>query len=223
PERESGSDREAARAAANAGAQAPTRPSPQRPGRPTVPGRPVPQHTAILPPPRRERWYRRLVANPRYLVLAIAGVLIVGGAAAFGVGQLASEDGGGAPSEERRLGQAGGDAGGDGNEGRRRRGGGVTPANVTVAVLNGTTVPGLAASISDKAEAEGFETGTVADFTPNQQLAESVVQYTPGHERDAAAVGRRLGITQREAISPSSQSLAGDAAVVVIAGADQAP
>ncbi|MGH2713851.1 MAG: LytR C-terminal domain-containing protein, partial [Thermoleophilaceae bacterium] len=133
--------------------------------------------------------------------------------------------GGGESSPQAPEQRAGGGENANAPSGERpeRRAAAIKPANVTVAVLNGTTVPGLAASISDKAEAEGFETGTVADFTPNQQLAESVVQYTPGHERDAAAVGRRLGITQREAISPSSQSLAGDAAVVVIAGADQAP
>jgi hypothetical protein len=99
----------------------------------------------------------------------------------------------------------------------------VNPANVTVAVLNGTTVPGLAATIMDQAEEAGFRAGTVANFLPNQQLGESVVQYTPGHERDAAAVSRRLGIAQREAVNPSSQELAGDATVVLLVGADKAP
>jgi hypothetical protein len=99
----------------------------------------------------------------------------------------------------------------------------VNPASVTVAVLNGTTVPGLAATIMDNAEEAGFRPGTVANFIPNQQLAESVVQYTPGHERDAAAVSRRLKIPQREAVNPSSQELAGDATVVVLVGADKAP
>ena len=33
----------------------------------------------------RAPWYRRLLASPRYLVLAIAGVLIIGGGAAFGI------------------------------------------------------------------------------------------------------------------------------------------
>ena len=84
-------------------------------------------------------------------------------------------------------------------------------------------VPGLAATLSDQVEEAGFQEGTIADFTPNQQLAESVVQYVPGHEREASAVGRRLGITQREAANPSSQELAGDASVIVIVGADKAP
>ena len=62
----------------------------------------MPQQTAILRPPR-EPWYRRLLASPRYLVLVVAGILIVGGAAAFGVDQLASDDEGGTstPSGEQ--------------------------------------------------------------------------------------------------------------------------
>ena len=96
------------------------------------------------------------------------------------------------------------------------------PANVTVAVLNGTTVPGLAATLSDEVSAAGFKVGTITNFS-DQQLAESVVQYAPGHEREARAVSRRLGIDQREPVNPSSQALAGDATVIVIAGADKAP
>ena len=52
----------------------------------------MPQQTQILPP-RRDPWYRRLLASPRYLVLVIAGILIVGGAAAFGIDQLGSDSG----------------------------------------------------------------------------------------------------------------------------------
>jgi LytR cell envelope-related transcriptional attenuator len=157
-------------------------------------------------------------------VLAIAGLLIVGGAAAFGVDQLVSDDeagGGGSVQGEPRVSGGGGKGSGQARE--RRRGAAVNPANVTVAVLNGTTVPGLAATLADQVEEAGFQEGTIANFLPNQQLAESVVQYTPGHEREAAAVGRRLDIAQREAANPSSQELAGDATVIVLVGADKAP
>jgi LytR cell envelope-related transcriptional attenuator len=159
-------------------------------------------------------------------VLAVTGVLIVGGAAAFGVTQLLSEDEGGGASQGRQP-VAAEEPNGGGGDGERRRGrrggGGVNPASITVAALNGTTVPGLAATIMDQVEEAGFGAGTVANFLPNQQLGESVVQYTPGHERDAAVVARRLGIPQREAVNPSSRELAGDATVVVLVGADMAP
>jgi tRNA A37 threonylcarbamoyladenosine dehydratase len=104
----------------------------------------------------------------------------------------------------------------------KRSGVTVNPGSVTVAVLNGTTVNGLAAALRDQIAAAGFRTGTINVFS-DQQLAESVVQYAPGHEAEAKAVSRRVGIGQREPVNPSSKALAGDATVIVIAGADKAP
>ena len=93
--------------------------------------------------------------------------------------------------------------------------------NVTVAVLNGTTVPGLAKGVGDQVESHGFQLGTVANTADQeQQRAESVVLFAPGHQREAIAVSRRLSINQRQPIDEASQQLAGDATVVVIAGAD---
>jgi hypothetical protein len=92
-----------------------------------------------------------------------------------------------------------------------------------VAVLNGTTVPGLAQAVSNDVTKFGFDVGTVANSEDDegQQRAESVILYANGNEREALAVGRKLGITQREPIDPTTQGLAGDATVVVIAGADR--
>jgi hypothetical protein len=183
----------------------------------------MPQQTAILRPPR-ERWYRRLLASPRYLVLVIAGVLIVGGAAAFGVDQLASDDEGGTSTPAAGNAAPADDGGGQADEGgekKQRRA--VVPAKVTVAVLNGTTVPNLAKQVSEQVAQHGFDVGTVANSADQaQQRAESVVLFAPGHEREATAVSRRLSINQRQPIDPASQELAGDATVVVIAGADLA-
>jgi hypothetical protein len=164
-------------------------------------------------------------------VLVVAGVLILGGAAAFGVTQLAGDAGDESASAGR---SAGGDSTDDAQSVRdensaqngsdqQRKGGAIKPSSVTVAVLNGTTVPGLAATLMDRVTGAGFDGGTIADFTPNQQLAESVVQYVSGHEREAAAVSRRLGIGQRQGASTESRELAGNAKVIVIAGADKAP
>jgi hypothetical protein len=180
------------------------------------------QQTVIIPPPR-EPWYRRLLASPRYLVLVVAGILIFGGAAAFGVAQLSSDDatggnGGGSPASSD--GGSSGDAqqSGGGDEKQKPS---IAPGDVTVAVLNGTTVPGLAKEVSDSVAAKGFKVGTVANTADQeQQRAESVVLYSPGHRDEAKAVSRRLGIPQRQPIDPGSQQLAGDATVVVIAGAD---
>jgi len=152
-------------------------------------------------------------------VLAIAGVLIVGGGAAFGVVQLTKEDGSPAPSQPAADNGGGESSSGGGGTGRRRKAA-VVPKRVTVAVLNGTTVPGLAAQLGDKIEGFGFQLGNVTNST-DQQRAESAVLFAPGHEREAIAVARKLRVTQRERIDPQTQGLAGDATVVVVAGIDQ--
>jgi hypothetical protein len=186
-----------------------------------LPPRPMPQQqTEIIPPPRRP-WYRRLLASPRYLVLVVAGILIVGGAAAFGVAQLTSDDtgGGSTPATGGGGGSSGGDQASDGQDQKQTPA--IDPANVTVAVLNGTTVPNLAKTVGEQVAGKGFQLGTVANTADQQQQrAESVVLYSPGHRDEAKAVSRRLRIPQRQPIDPASQGLAGDATVVIIAGAD---
>ena len=142
----------------------------------------------------------------RSVAVALVGVLVLG-AAAYAVTRHRSGD---APATKAAA------------VPKKPKRAAVKPGNVTVAVLNGTTVPGLAAALRDQIAAAGFKTGTINNFS-DQQLAESVVQYAPGHEAEGRAVSRRLGIGQREPVNPSSQALAGDATVIVIAGADKAP
>jgi hypothetical protein len=145
----------------------------------------------------------RTPAGTRYVAVALAGLLVLGGSASYGVSRLTGDDGGNGSTPEHK------DAA-------------VKPGNVTVAVLNGTTVPGLAATLGDRLAAAGFKKGAIDTFS-DQQLAESVVQYAPGHEAAAKAVGRRVGIGHREPVTADSRALAGDATVIVIAGADTGP
>jgi hypothetical protein len=180
-------------------------PSPQRPITRPAALRAVPQQTVISPPRRSQPSYSRL--GTRFVAVALVGMLVLGGVAAYGVTQLTG----------------GGDNSGNGLPDKpQRNGAAVKPGNVTVAVLNGTTVPGLAATLRDQIGAAGFKKGTIDVFS-DQQLAESVVQYAPGHQAAAKAVGRRLGISQREPATAHSRALVGDATVIVIAGADTAP
>jgi hypothetical protein len=145
------------------------------------------------------------VSRSSYVAVALAGVLVLGGVAAYGVTQLTSGGGdNGSPNKPRRSGAA------------------VTPGNVTVAVLNGTTVSGLAAMLRDQIAAAGFMKGAINDFS-DKQLAESVVEYAPGHRAAAEAVGHRLGISRCQPVTTRSRALAGDATVIVVAGADKAP
>jgi hypothetical protein len=145
--------------------------------------------------------------SARFVAVALAALLVLGGAAAYGVVRLTggrANSGHGSPNKPKPYVAA------------------VKPGNVTVAVLNGTTVPGLAAMLRDRIAAAGFQEGTIDVFS-DQQLAESVVQYAPGHQADAKAVGRSIGIGRREPINANSRALAGAATVIVIAGADKAP
>jgi hypothetical protein len=156
------------------------------------------------------------MSSPGRAVAAVGGSLLAIAAIAFGVLQLTGGDEE-APDRASQQ-QPAEESPAETPRGNRRAG--VDPKSVTVAVLNGTTVSGLAAQIGDTVERQGFQLGTVTNFI-DQQRAESVVKYAPGAEREAAAVGRRLRITQREPIDAESQGLAGDATVVVVVGADK--
>jgi hypothetical protein len=161
-------------------------------------------------PARAQLRYGRI--GTRYVAVAVVGVVVLGGAAAYGATRLIGDDGG----------DKSGDAQANNDNKPKRNGAAVKPGNVTVAVLNGTTVPGLAAALSDQIAAAGFKQGTINNFS-DQQLAESIVQYAPGHQAAAKAVSRTVGISRREPVTADSRALAGDATVIVIAGADKAP
>jgi LytR cell envelope-related transcriptional attenuator len=178
------------------------------------PAQPQTAATARIPPRHSQPWYSRI--GTRYGAVALVALLVLGGAGAYGVTQLTGDDGG----DNSGNAQAHNDNGLPNKP--KRNGVAVKPGNVTVAVLNGTTVPGLAAALRDQIAAAGFIKGTVDVFS-DQQLAESVVQYAPGHQAEATAVGRTVGISQREPVTANSRALAGDATVIVIAGADKAP
>lgn len=194
----------------------PYRPPPARSGtapRTTLPARGRPGREPILPPysqsrpgePSRDEGGRRTA-------IAVGGVVLALAIAVFGVFQLTGGEDSDSPlrDESQSAPSADGDDAGATP---------VDPSSVTVAVLNGTLVPGLAAQMGDKLRSQDFEVGTVTN-SYDQELAESVVLYAPGAEREAADVGRRLDISQRESIDPDSQELAGDASVVVVTGAD---
>jgi hypothetical protein len=171
----------------------------------------------VVPPERP--WHKRLFGSTRNLLLALGGVLLLGGGVAFALTQLSGDEEPTTPSGPQAQQPVQQDNNEPANGQRRKRRPAIDPSSVTVAVLNGTTVPGLAARVSDQVQDAGFEVGTVANSS-DQQRAESVILFAPGHERDAAAVSRRLDIPQREPIDAATQGLAGDATVVVVTGAD---
>ena len=184
-------------------------------GRPAPPGAATPRRVpqpSPAPEPERQPWYLRLA--PRYITLIVAGVLIVGGGVAYGVTQLST----GASPAQRSAQPA--PAAQEGDDGTASPQAPVDPGQVTVSVLNGTTVAGLARRVSDELRRAGFRKGRTDNAT-EQARAESVVFYADGSERAARAVGEQLSIGQRQPITGDARALAGNADVVVVLGADK--
>jgi hypothetical protein len=105
-------------------------------------------------------------------------------------------------------------------------GGGKAPASradTTVAVFNGTTINGLAASTADKLVSSGYKRGSTGDFT-DQQRSASTIFYRRDARRQARDMGRELHITDLRPMDAETQALAGDrASVAVVVGSDKAP
>jgi len=97
----------------------------------------------------------------------------------------------------------------------------VRRADTEATVLNGTTQAGLASTVAAKLEKAGFKKGDVADNV-DQTLAETVVYYSEGNEREAKDVAKVIGVNS-SAVQPADRNveLSGSGApVVVTVGAD---
>jgi hypothetical protein len=104
--------------------------------------------------------------------------------------------------------------------GRDRPAANVNPSKVTVAVLNGTPVKGLAAKVGKKVRAANFPLGTVADAARSDQ-ATSEVLYRRGQTRAAQAVAKRLGIDKTRPVDSANKQIAGSFDVVILVGSDR--
>jgi LytR cell envelope-related transcriptional attenuator len=168
------------------------------------------QQDAVVPPRHSQSWRSRIgTRSGRVLV----GLLAVGGVATYGAIQLVGGDGGHESAKTQ--------ANGKGSSRRPKHSGvEVEPGTVTVAVLNGTTVDGLAAALGEQVAAAGYTKGTINVFS-DQQLSQSIVEYTPGHLAAAKAVGRIVAISQYQPVTARARALVADATVIVIAGADK--
>jgi hypothetical protein len=174
----------------------------------------------VIPPSKKPE--RRWTA-PRYLALIIAGVVVLGLGGTVGVLALTGDDEK-SPSRSAtgvELPKQGGKKAKKKEKPSKPAAPAIDPSTVTVAVLNGTVVTGLAARLGTKVSAAGFVLGNVATAS-QQQRAESVVLYKPGSSRQARAVARELDISQIEPVDSASEALAGAATVIVVAGADKA-
>jgi LCP family protein required for cell wall assembly len=81
----------------------------------------------------------------------------------------------------------------------------VTPAQVTVSVLNGTGTPHLATDTSDALAARGFKTGTVGDAAM-QTYTDSVIEYATAAELpQAQLLAQQIGSTADVKLERDSQ------------------
>jgi hypothetical protein len=197
------------------------------PARPAPPARARPvqrtaSQTAVIPPPAAKR--ERVWPAPRYIALMVAGVIILGLGGTVGVVALTGNDN--KSSSKSSQGDtvplpSGQGKGKSGSKKKKTFAPAIDPKTVTVTVVNGTAVTGLARQMSNKITAAGFALGNIATAS-QQQRAESVVLFKPGAQRQARAVASKVGIAQIQAIDAQNSGLAGTATVVVVVGQDKA-
>ncbi|HEY8866315.1 MAG TPA: LytR C-terminal domain-containing protein, partial [Solirubrobacteraceae bacterium] len=97
----------------------------------------------------------------------------------------------------------------------------VNRAGATIAVLNGTTVPGLAAQVADQLEKSGFKRGQVTNAA-DQQRSTTTIAYAPGFGAAAKEVVSVLKLRKADPIDANTQAIAGpDASIVVTVGTDR--
>jgi hypothetical protein len=93
-------------------------------------------------------------------------------------------------------------------------------ADTNVAVLNGTTVTGLARSVATRLEEDGYTIGTVTDAS-NQAQAATRVEYGDGQRDAAREVARGIDVPADQ-VAPlddvDSATAGPNAEVVVIVG-----
>jgi hypothetical protein len=148
----------------------------------------------------RERFsgFGEIASNPLTLVaLFLVLVVIVGGGAYLLI--------------------SGSDSG-NGGQGSKQAAAKVKPSEIEVAVLNGTAVPGLAASYGDKVESKGFMLGPVTNSSSS--FADSVVMFKRGHKPEARKVAKQLKIAKVQLMSGEIESVSAGAAVAVVVGED---
>jgi len=159
------------------------------------------ERMAIARQPAWRRWLS--MPSPRQLLAIVAGVFVLGLAVALIALQIAGGGDEVSSAPETTVAE-----------------GGVVKADVEVAVLNGTAVAGLAATVGGDVESNGYELGVVANSeTP---AAETQVFFERGHEDEAKAVARTLGVDSVAAVDAESSELAKGADVVVLVGEDRA-
>jgi LytR cell envelope-related transcriptional attenuator len=154
---------------------------------------------------RRERFRERTaglgerLAEPRYLAAIFVVMVAIAGGVAYAL--LSGSDEGGGKHGKQAAAKT-------------------QPSEVEVTVLNGTAVPGLAASYGKKVEGKGFKLGAVTNSSSS--FTASVVMFTRGHKPEARKVAKQLAIQKLQLMSGEIEGVSAGANVAVIVGEDNA-
>jgi hypothetical protein len=155
----------------------------------------------------RERFsgFGESLSRPALLaVLFVVFILVVGGVAYAVLNKGGSES-----------------KGGGSHSGKQTAAKKIKPGEIEVAVLNGTSVPGLAATYGDKVEKKGFELGAVTNS--DSSFAKSVVMFKQGRKPEAKEVAKDLSIAKLEPMNSEVAQVSGAPNVSVVVGEDNAP
>jgi LytR cell envelope-related transcriptional attenuator len=156
----------------------------------------------------RERFsgFGESLSRPALLiVLFVVFVLVVGGVAYAVLNNGSS---------------SGGKSGGGSGSGKQAAAKKVKPGEIEVAVLNGTSVTGLAATWGDKIEKKGFEVGAVTNT--NSTFEDSVVMFEPGSKPEAKEVAEKLQFKKVQPMTAEVKEVSNKANVSVVVGEDNA-
>jgi LytR cell envelope-related transcriptional attenuator len=155
------------------------------------------ERAALEPHPRWRRFVSR-VTQPRALVAIGLVALLLGAGAIFVTQSLLSDDD--APQQQQGPGR-------------------VVPADVDVAVFNGTSINGLAGKVADDVEAAGYNVVVITNTAPG--FAKTEVLYADGQKPAAQKVGVDLGVKKVNPLDRELREQSEGADVVVIAGEDR--
>jgi LytR cell envelope-related transcriptional attenuator len=144
---------------------------------------------------------RRLPIDGRYLLALVVIAVIAVGVVTSGFGLV------------------GGGGGGGGKHGSSAK------PKATVAVINGTSVPGLAATVEQQVvKKSGYKSGPVGNATASVNA--TVVEYSDGMRSDAqkfaTAVKKQLGDTPVQPMTSETKAAAGKVDIALVLGLDDA-
>lgn len=141
------------------------------------------------------------LTEPRWLIGIFLVVVAIGGGVAYAV-------------------LIGGDEVGKGKGAKTAKATAPQPSEIEVTVLNGTSVPGLAAQYGDMVERKGFQLGAVTNSSSS--FVDSAVMFDRGHSPEARRVARELDISRVRLMTPEIASVSAGAPVSVVVGEDNA-